>query len=238
MQCVILAGGLGTRMRPRTDTIPKTLLPVGGRPFATWQLEWLAAAGTTSVVYCTGHRGEQVEDFVRSRSWGMEIEFSPDGPEPRGTAGALLHASRRGLLDELFLVVYGDSWLQVDPADVHEAALATASPGLMTVFENNGLWDRSNVVLRDDRVVRYDKDPTRASPDMRWIDYGLSAFRRTVIDERVPESQAPDLAPLLSALAEEGSLAGFLVQERFFEIGSPAGLDDLEQHLARRPTAG
>src|SRR5262245_26801177 len=109
MQCVILAGGLATRMRPLTDSIPKTLLPVAGHPSADMQLTWLAREGVSDVVYCVGHLGEMIEEYVGDGSrWGLAVRYVDDGPELRGTAGALRRAVSAGLLDPAFLVVYGD----------------------------------------------------------------------------------------------------------------------------------
>jgi MurNAc alpha-1-phosphate uridylyltransferase len=236
VQCVILAGGLGTRMWPVARTVPKTLLPVAGRPFADWQLEWLVEAGVTSVVYCIGHLGEQIRDHIGSGAErGLSVSYVDEGEELRGTAGALRLAVDQGVLEERFLVLYGDSWLQVDPGDVFDTAIRSGLPALMTVFRNNGLYDASNVELADGLVVRYEKGLGEATPPtMRWIDYGLSVFARELVSARVPGGQVADLAPLCSALAAEGRLAGYLVTERFYEIGSPTGLAEAEALLSRR----
>jgi NDP-sugar pyrophosphorylase family protein len=236
MQCVILAGGLGTRMWPVAQTVPKTLLPVAGRPFADWQLDWLARAGVTSVVYCIGYLGEQVSDHVGDGSrWGLGIGYVDEGNELRGTGGALRLALDQGVLEERFLVLYGDSWLQVDPAATYAASLASGLPALMTVYENNGHFDTSNVEYADGRVVRYEKGLAPVPASMRWIDYGLSVFTRDVVADRVPAATVADLAPVCSDLAAEGALAGLLVPDRFYEIGSPDGLAEvtvlLEQQL-------
>ncbi len=234
MQCVILAGGLGTRMWPVAKTVPKTLLPVAGRPFADWQLAWLAAAGVTSVVYCIAFLGEQVRDHVGTgASHGLSVSYVDEGEELRGTAGALRLALDQGELDERFLVLYGDSWLQVDPADVYVAARDSGLPALMTVFRNDGRFDASNVEFADGLVTRYEKGLGPSTPaSMRWIDYGLSVFARDVVATRVPPGEVADLAPLCTALAAERNLAGYLVTERFYEIGSPSGLAEAEALLS------
>lgn len=226
MQCVILAGGLGTRMRPFTEVCPKTLLPVHGHPFAYHQLYWLAAQDVTEVVYCIGHQG----DMIR-RYWDAEhppvprIRYVDEGSNLRGTGGALRLAYEQGALDESFLVMYGDSFLPVTFAPVWEAFESSGQPALMTVLHNQSRWDRSNVIYRDGQVVLYDKS---GSPEMHYIDYGLLAFRRNLF------ANAPDtfdLAALLHELSTEGRLAGFEVEKRFYEVGSVAGLHDLEHFL-------
>jgi NDP-sugar pyrophosphorylase family protein len=229
MQCVILAGGLGTRMRPLTETCPKTLLPVAGRPFAYHQLHWLAAQGITEVVYSIGHQG----DFIRSY-WDEEpspvskIRYVDEGERLRGTAGALRLAREQGVLDERFFVIYGDSFLRVEFKTIWQAFQASGQPALMTVLRNEGRWDRSNVVYENGKVVLYDKT---GAAGMRYIDYGLSCFRRDIFDD----STHSDLAALFHELSVQGKLAGFEAHERFYEIGSPAGLRDLEQYLEAAP---
>ena len=235
MQCVILAGGLGTRMWPEARTVPKTLLPVAGTPFATWQLSWLARSGIDSVVYCVGHLGQLIRDHVGDGAcWGLSVRYVDEGDHLLGTAGALRLAHDEGALAEDFLVLYGDSWLQVDPARVLRAARERREPALMTVFLNDGRWDGSNVVLEGTRVARYAKGLDKPPPAMRWIDYGLLAFRRGVIGERVPPNVPEDLAPLCGELSDDGLLAGFEVSQRFYEIGSVAGRNELEAVFTAR----
>ncbi len=235
MQCVILAGGLATRMWPETRTVPKTLLPVAGRPFASYQLAWLAGSGIDDVVYCIGHLGGLIRAYVGDGSaWGLSVRYVDESDRLRGTAGALRLALDSGALEEDFLVLYGDSWLQVDPATVLQALRECGEPALMTVFRNDGRWDGSNVVLDGTRVCRYAKGLANPPPEMRWIDYGLLALRRQVIAERVPAGQPFDLAPVCERIADDGLLAGLEVHDRFYEIGSVSGREELEALLGSR----
>jgi NDP-sugar pyrophosphorylase family protein len=229
MQCVILAGGLGTRMRPLTDTCPKTLLPVRGRPFAWHQLQWLASQGVDEVVYCIGHQGEMIRRYWDSQASPVRsIRYVDEGEQLRGTGGALRLARQQEALDESFLVIYGDSFLPVEFAPVWKVFKTSGMPALMTVLRNEGRWDRSNVIYENGRLILYDK---QTDPRMQHIDYGLSAYRRELFDQK-PE--VFDLAMLLHELSLQGRLAGFEVSERFYEIGSPQGLADLEHYLEIR----
>ncbi len=234
LQCVILAGGAGTRMRPATDEMPKALLPVLGRPFTDWQLELLAKQGVERVLYSVGYRGEMIRDHVGDGGrWGLEVSYVDDGHHLRGTAGALHLALHLGELEEAFFVLYGDSYLPVDFSAIEHAWEQTSLPALMTVFRNDGQWDTSNAVYRDGQVVLYDKDrPADRVDDMHWIDYGLSVLAREAVAERVPHEEATDLAELMRDLSREGKLAGFEASERFYEAGSPEGLRDLERYLS------
>jgi N-acetyl-alpha-D-muramate 1-phosphate uridylyltransferase len=228
MQCVILAGGLGTRMLPLTESCPKTLLPVRGRPFASHQLDWLAAQGVTEVVYSIGHHGEMIRRYWESHASPVDrIRFVDEGAQLRGTGGALRLARERGVLDESFLVIYGDSFLPVEFAPIWDTFHVSGLPALMTVLRNEGRWDRSNAMYQDGRVTLYDKS---GGPGMQYVDYGLSVFRRELFGDGTPE--VFDLSTLCHDLSMRGQLAGYEVFERFYEIGSPTGLRDLERYLA------
>jgi NDP-sugar pyrophosphorylase family protein len=227
LQVVVLCGGLATRMYPHTLTQPKSLLEVAGRPFIDWQLDALRKAGVSEVVLCIGHLGqlirEHVGDGVRS---GLPVRYSEDADPPRGTGGALRLAHERGLLAERFIAQYGDSYLTLDYA----ALLAARGEVVMSVFENDGRWDASNCVVEDDRVLLYEKGTQRA--DARWIDYGAVALPRAVCAE-LPA----DLAERLGVLAAAGRVRAHVVRDRFYEIGSPRGLAELDHLLRRRASS-
>ncbi len=235
MQCVVLAGGLGTRLGPLTASVPKALIPVAGRPFADHQLTWLAGDGVREVVFCIGHLGEQVRNFVGDGSrWGLGVRYVDDGTALRGTGGALRLAFEEGVLEPAFAVLYGDSYLQVDVGAVMAAFDDRGADVLMTVYRNEGRYDRSNTVLNADGTVRYDKtEPDPAAAGMLHIDYGLSVVNRDRV--LVELSAGPsDLADLYRSLSAQGRVAGLEVGERFFEVGSRAGLAELEALLGGR----
>lgn len=237
MQCAILAGGRATRMRPLTDQIPKALIPAGGRPFVDHQLAWLAEHGVTDVVMCIGYRGDAIRAHLASEAGarhGLPVRFVDEGDDLRGTAGALRLALDQGVLDESFLVTYGDSFLPIDFGDVSRAHRDSGKPALMTVFRNDGRWDTSNVIFDGRMVTLYDKQrATRPTVDFSFIDYGLSALSRQVVADEVPAGAVADLAALFHRLSVRGALAGFEAAQRFYEIGSPAGLEDFERWLRR-----
>lgn len=223
----ILAGGLATRLRPVTERIPKCLLDVGGRPFAEHQLELLRSRGLRDLVFLVGYLGEMVQDVLGDGTrLGVRIRYVHDGPAALGTGGAV----RRALpeLGDAFLVLYGDSYLDCDYAAVASAFEKSGKRGLMTIFLNDGRWDRSNVVFANGRILRYDK--VNQSDDMRYIDYGLGAFKREAF-ERWPAGSALDLATVYQTLLRNNDLAGFEITTRFYEIGSPAGLDETRAYL-------
>jgi len=230
MQVVILAGGLGTRLGRLTAKLPKALVPVNGRPFLAHVFALLRENGLTRTLVLHGHEGGQLEGtFGDGSAVGVEIQYRHDGPTLLGTGGALRNAA--DLLDDEFLVLYGDTYLDIDYAAVVAAFHASGKPALMTVLRNAGRWDTSNVVFRRGELLLYDK--RNLVPEMDFIDYGLAALRREVVDE-IPLERPSDLADLYSRLARERRMAGFEVSRRFYEIGTPRGLAETEKYLAAR----
>jgi NDP-sugar pyrophosphorylase family protein len=223
----ILAGGLATRLHPVTEKLPKALLPIAGRPFIHWQLDLLAQQGVTEVVLCAGHFGEQIQAAVGDgRGFGVTVRYSFDGDTLLGTGGALKHA--QPMLGDEFFVLYGDSYLRCSFAAAQTAYEDSQALGLMTVFCNEDRWEKSNVLLRDGRVVEYDKHSPR--PGMRHIDYGLSILSIQAL-QRSPAGAAFDLADLYHELVSRGELAALTVNERFYEIGSVGGIEATEHYL-------
>jgi N-acetyl-alpha-D-muramate 1-phosphate uridylyltransferase len=234
-QAVVLAGGLATRMRPQTELTPKILLPVAGRPFLSHVLDRLQESGFDHVVLSVGHLAEPVRAAAteESRQRGLEISLSDDGPRLLGTAGAL--RSALPLLEETFLVTYGDSYLPFDYSGPLEHLRAHRSGrAAMAVFANRDALEPSNVAIAGSRVLRYSKAPIEGVV-FDHIDYGATAMRRSEI-EALPPAVPIGLETVLGPLALSGGLLAFPVRDRFFEIGSPAGLADLERHLAGQPS--
>jgi NDP-sugar pyrophosphorylase family protein len=224
----ILAGGLATRLRPITEKIPKSLVPVVNRPFLAHQLELLYSRGIRRAVLCIGYLGEMIQRDFGSEKFGVKLDYSLDGPKLLGTGGAIKRALP--LLGEEFFVLYGDSYLPIDYAPIADFFHRSGRPGLMTVFRNEGKFDASNVVFGDGEIKIYDKK--NKLPEMRHIDYGLSLFKASVFDS-YPDNRVFDLAEVMGRLVREKQLAGFEVAERFYEIGSPAGLAELESLLQK-----
>ena len=238
----ILAGGLATRLRPITEKIPKSLVLVAGKPFLAHQLELLHARGIRHAVLCIGYLGEMIQrEFGNGKAFGVRLDYSfdssrrsaakADGPKLLGTGGAIKRALP--LLGNEFFVLYGDSYLPVDYRPIADFFRRSGKLGCMTVYRNEGRYDTSNVVFRDGGIAVYDKKNRPA--EMRHIDYGLSLFKASVF-ESYSAGQPFDLAEVMGKLVREKQLAGYEVRERFYEIGSPAGLAELE--ILLKATAG
>jgi NDP-sugar pyrophosphorylase family protein len=233
MSVALLAGGLATRLRPITETIPKCLVEVAGRPFLEHQFALLRRCGIKKVVLCVGHMGDKVRAFAGDgERFGLELAYSFDGEAPLGTGGALRQALP--LLTDPFFVLYGDSYLPIDFGAVALSFLESSAVGCMTVFRNEHQWDASNVWFDNGRIQLYHK--RTPDPQMRHIDYGLGLLRHDAF-LHAPAVGGFDLSLLYERLVIAGSLQGQEVSKRFYEIGSPAGLVELDAHLRQIPSS-
>jgi MurNAc alpha-1-phosphate uridylyltransferase len=223
----ILAGGLGTRLGDQVRSMPKPLLEVAGEPFLHHQLRLLKRYGAREVVLCVGYLGEQIEERIGSERFGLKIAYSYDGSEPLGTLGAVRGAAPQ--LGARFLVLYGDTYLRTDYAAAAVAWERSGREAMMTVLRNEGRWDTSNALFDGERVTAYDKRAPTA--EMRWIDYGLGGLLAGALDSVGPD--VSDLAELYGELARRGELFGFEATERFYEIGTPASLEETSAFLSR-----
>jgi N-acetyl-alpha-D-muramate 1-phosphate uridylyltransferase len=225
----LLAGGMATRLRPITEQIPKSLVELHGQPFIAHQLRLLESNGIRRVVVCVGFLGEMIRQAIgNGQKFGVQVEYSFDGETLLGTAGAIKRALP--FLGDAFFVLYGDSYLACDYMSVEGHFRHSGKLALMTVFRNEGKWDTSNVEFENGGIRAYSKK--NRTPRMHYIDYGLGVFSAKAF-EHIPAGEPYDLAELYCRILESGQLAGMEVHHRFYEIGSPEGLQETADFLAR-----
>lgn len=223
---LILCGGLATRLQPITKTIPKSLVMVNNKPMLQYQLDMLQKQGIRHVVLCVGYLGEMIQDTFGDKYRDILLEYSFDGPKLIGTGGAIKKAYSK--LSDTFFVLYGDSYLPVEYKPILEYFHTTNKEGLMTLFKNDNLYDTSNVVFKDNQIICYDKK--NKTTDMNYIDYGLSIFNVSVF-KTYPADCSFDLSQVMVNLVNNKQLAGYEVFNRFYEMGSINGLNELELYL-------
>lgn len=225
----ILAGGLATRLQPILKDTPKSLIDICGKPFIDWQLRLLSRSGVKRVVLCTSYKSEMIEKYVGDGSkYGIEINYSKDGPIQLGTGGAIKKATQ--MLEEKFMVLYGDSYLSIDYKSVQGAFKKLNDAALMTIYENNNELDASNVHFEFGKVKNYSKASN--SSEFNYIDYGLSFFNKSVFDV-YSLNENFDLSDTFSALCKANQLAAYEVKERFYEVGSISGISDFTEYIKR-----
>jgi MurNAc alpha-1-phosphate uridylyltransferase len=227
---VILTGGLATRLYPVTRKIPKALINIAGRPFIDHQLALLREKGVIQVVLCVGYLGEMIEEYAGDGShWGLDVHYSYDGNVLLGTGGAVKKAL--SLLPDTFIILYGDSYLDIDYNTVIERFYDEDLPVLMTIYRNQNAFDSSNILMKGGRILKYDKK--FRDPAMEYIDYGLVVVRKKVFDP-YPANEPFDLSHVLSRIVESGQVAAFEADQRFYEIGSTSGIKETEDYIRTR----
>jgi NDP-sugar pyrophosphorylase family protein len=225
---VILAGGLGTRLWPLTSDVPKALIPIGGKPFLQHQIELLKSQGIRDIVLCVGHLAEQVQDYFGDGRWlGVRIKYSEEKDSLLGTAGAIKKAEP--LLGDDFFLMYGDSYLMIDYREVMRYFRRFHKLGLMVVYRNCNQLERSNVVVEGDFVRVYDKEGQ--TPGMAYINYGLSVLRKEAL-RYIPPGRPFSQEEFYQSLIDQRELLAFEVEQRFYEIGSPKGLEEFQMLIA------
>ncbi|MDY0007862.1 MAG: nucleotidyltransferase family protein [Spongiibacteraceae bacterium] len=226
MRAMILAAGLGTRMRPLTDCLPKPLLAVGDKPLIVWHLERLAAAGITEVVINHAWLGEQIEAALGDGArWGLRIAYSAEG-EPLETAGGIVRALPL-LGDAPFLVINGDVWCDFDVAGL---ALAAGDLASLVLVANPAHHPEGDFVLAAEGRVHASGAPGQP-PRLTFA--GISLLSPALF-QGLPQGPRP-LAPLLVEAMHQGRVGGVLHRGRWVDVGTPQRLAELDRALQQAP---
>lgn len=222
MQMVILCGGLATRLGDLAKDIPKSMIQIEGKPFLEHQIENMKNHSIKDIILCVGHLSEKIKDyFGNGEQFGVNIRYSHDGDKPLGQIGAVKNAE--SLLEDVFFVMYGDSYLSVDFQKVHSYFTQNNKLGLMVAYKNYDKYDMSNLIIKDNMVTKYGRNGV--TKDMIYIDYGASLFRKKALD-LVPKNTFYTTKQFFSDLIKKEELLAFEVKDRFYHIGSPDSLKE------------
>ena len=224
MQAVILAGGLGTRLRPLTQSLPKCMAPVGGFPFLHYQLKLLRKRGVKRCLLLTGHLGCQIEDYFNNGAvYGLSLVYSREQGGLLGTGGALKKAEN--LLEEKFLLVNGDTYLDMDYAALY-ASLNGHARAVIAASRQGARFDLDIDLLG--RITRYDK----TASGLCYVNAGAMALRREILGWVLPDTVVSLEEDILPPLIARGEVLAYRVEEPFYDIGSFEGLGIFKEKLA------
>jgi len=223
MQCLILAGGLGTRMKSVGGNTPKALLPAGDHTFIDWQLQFLKFLGVDNVIMALAHEGKVIEESIEKQKSKLnfpKIRYSYDGEDSKllGTGGAIRKAA--GLLEKEFMIIYGDSFLFIDLKDFKSKHEEGGHPLTLSIYKNHDQGDKSNVIYKDGKLLKYAKG--KKTKDMEYIDYGLSYVTKDYFLKNTPEG-AFDFATFIHETVSKKKATPYVAKEIFHEIGSHEG---------------
>jgi NDP-sugar pyrophosphorylase family protein len=225
---VILAGGLGTRLRPVVNDRPKVLAEVCGRPFLSYLLDQLQTAGAGQAVLCTGYLGEQIEAALGDCYCGLRLSYSQESA-PLGTAGAVRAALAR-LGSDPVLVLNGDSFFEADLADLsgyHQRHGAQATLALARLADTRRF---GRVVLAaDGQVSAFEEKGARRGPG--WINAGVYVLARQLL-ETIPAGGAVSLERECFPAWIGRGLYGYPGRGRFLDIGTPESYAEAREFFA------
>jgi MurNAc alpha-1-phosphate uridylyltransferase len=228
MTLVILAGGMATRLYPVTLEIPKSLIDINGKPFIQHQIDLIKSKGINKIVLCLGKFAKRIEDYLGDGNTdSLYIKYSYDGDTLLGTGGAIKKAFP--LLSDPFMIMYGDSYLNIEYIDIMEYFNNFDRLGLMTVLKNENKWDKSNIVFRDGKIIKYEKVD---DAEFDYIDYGFSILRKSALAPFMGEDKF-DLKDVFKDLISKQEMLGFEVFNRFYEIGSFQGIEETKDYLLK-----
>lgn len=224
---LILAGGRATRLGTLASETPKFLMPIdAGRCFADLQLEWVAKQGFRDVILCVGHLGKKIEDYCgKGERYGLRLRYSYDGDELMGTGGAVKKALQHSA--ETVAVTYGDTILAVNAATVYAQRDKSGGHAFMTVFKNTVPGHVCNANIVGDRVEYSKKSPQLS---FEYIDYGFLILGSDFV-RQLPSDRAFDLAEELERVSRAGELAGSVIGERFWEMGTPESYEEFKKRF-------
>ena len=223
MQMVILCGGLATRLGDLAKEIPKSMIDIDGIPFLEYQIENLKQNSIKDIVLCVGHLSEKIEEYFSNGSeFGVNIKYSQDGDKQLGPIGAVKNAE--DMLDDLFFIMYGDTYLSVDFSRVYSFFMQKNKQGLMVIYKNHDKYDKSNISANSKMVTGY------GEKDAIYIDYGTSLLRKESLDS-VPRNEMCSTGEFFSNLIKKNELLAFETKVRFYHIGNPEALEEFRNFI-------
>lgn len=227
---VILCGGLATRLGSLSKTIPKSMMLIDGKPFLEYQIENLKKNSIKDIILCVGHLSEKIESyFGDGNKFDIDIKYSYDGEKLLGPMGAVKNAE--SLLDDIFFIMYGDSYLSLDFKKVHSFFINESKLGLMVVYKNYDKFDKSNLIVKNNIVSVYGEN--NRTKEMIYIDYGTSILRKKSL-ELIPKNTYFSTGQFFIKLIEKNELLAYEADKRFYHIGNPESLRELRNYIKNR----
>jgi NDP-sugar pyrophosphorylase family protein len=235
---LILAGGEGKRLKPVTESIPKPMVEVNGKPFLKHQLELLSKNGISDVVLCVGHLWEHIKDhfgdnFKSKSGKKINIHYSVE-PRFLGTGGAVKNAEK--YIQDYFFVIYGDTYLAIDLQEMSRIIYEKKVAGVISVYDNHERIVENNVhVDPDGLVIKYDK--FHQSPEMNGVEAGTLLFNRSILsllpdlNQLKPYQKVSLEIDIYPKLINQHQLLGYMTSTRFYDMGTPSRLKIISEVL-------
>jgi len=231
-KAVILLGGKGTRLSALFPDIPKALVPVSGRQFLAWQLDWLLANNIKQVLLAAGYMGDKIENWVKQQPFKDQVSISIE-PMPLGTGGAVKYAVQYRVGKESFWVLNGDSLLpDLNFANMEKAHRKSGVLGTIavTAIEDSGRYG-TVVFDKNGKITRFEEKKNRGAG---WINAGIYLLDSSIFSSISPAENISIENEIFPKLAAEGKLSVFQAKPPLLDMGTPQGLKNMENYLAKK----
>jgi len=225
MQVAILAGGLGTRLRPLTLHVPKSMASVEDVPFLQHQLELLKRHDLSKIIMCVGYLGDKIKEyFGDGRNLGMNIQYSFE-KKPLGTGGALKNAE--DLLEDEFMVLNGDTFLDMDYQGLIQSFYRMKKCGMVVCFKNQPKMMKNNIEIDDKKkIIKYSK---AVEEKANTVDAGVQIFKKEVLELILPHKKISLEEETYPVLIQKNQLVGYITPQKFYDIGTLKQLKEFTQ---------
>lgn len=231
-QAVILAGGLGTRLRPITDTIPKPMIPFHGKPFLEYIIEMLIEQGFVKIILLLGYLPEKVtEYFENGAKWGIDIKYSIT--DINDDTGLRLKKAKH-LFENEFMLLYCDNYWPMNFNKMLAVYKANNVDALVTVYKNLDGYTKNNLRINENGFIE-DYDKTRQAENLQGVDIGFFILKKSIID-LIPEGNFNFEKTVLPQLIINRKIITYVTEHRYYSVGSHERLVLTEMFLERKKT--
>jgi len=231
-QAVILAGGLGTRLQPITNTIPKPMIPFHGKPFLEYLIDMLVEQGIRKIVLLLGYLPDKVMDYFSDGSrWNVKITYSVT---PIKDDTGLRISKAKEFIDDEFLLLYCDNYWPMQLDEMYNLFSEPGVDALVTVYTNKDRYTRSNCIVDEDGyLVTYDKSRTKS--DLQGVDIGFFLLKKNVLD-MLPSGNVNFEREVIPKLVSKRNIIAYNTDHRYYSVGSHERLKLTEAFFDRKPT--
>ena len=223
---IILAGGKATRLRPITKDIPKSMVLINNKPFLYYQLKQLEKFNFEKIIISTGYKSQVIEKYIEKKFKKKTISIIKDTKFFSGTGGAIKNCLKN--INNDFFVIYGDSYLSINYNIIYKQFVKNKKDLLITVFKNKNKYDKSNLFIKNNKILEYNKNSNKA----QHIDYGALCINKKAFIS--VKSNKFDLREIIIKQIKNKNISFFEAKKRFYEIGNKVSLKEFKNYAKKK----
>ena len=224
-QLVIFNGGYGTRVKKKSKSKPKCLIKFKNYPFIYWQIQKYVKQGIKEIIFCLGYKNREIINELNSYKFkNLKIRIVVE-KKKLGTGGALKNCKK--YLNNVFFVTYGDSWLNIDIQKIKQKYYLNKKNIISIISKKYVNLHKPNVLIANKKILKYKKN----SKNFNYLDFGFFVFNKEYLRFLKIKKKKFDLENYLSVFIQKGVLDYYIVKNKFYEIGSVAGIKEFKNKV-------